>query len=78
MRNKRAFILALIVSVPALADGGPFGIDHILTRSDTGIYRRSNQLVAMDLSILAVLAVRCTRATSRAWGARSGRRPTAC
>lgn len=55
MRNKRAFILALIVSVPAWADGGPFGIDHILTRSDSGIYRRSNQLVAMDLSILALL-----------------------
>lgn len=39
----------------AHAGDGPLGIDHMLSRSDTGIWSRSNQLLVQDASALVVV-----------------------
>jgi undecaprenyl-diphosphatase len=55
----KSLVCACVVAsfaATAHAGGGLLGMDHMLARSDSGIYSRSNQLAAMDLSILAVVA----------------------
>lgn len=54
MRYRFGFLAALVLGASAWAGGGPLGIDHMLVRSDTGIYSRSNQTALEALSALAV------------------------
>jgi membrane-associated phospholipid phosphatase len=52
------FLIASFVALlptTAAAGGGPLGIDHRLSQSDTGIWRRSNQNALQDLGILGDL-----------------------
>jgi PAP2 superfamily len=39
-----SFLLFFTFTISAFAGSGPLGIDHELSRSDTGIWRRSNQV----------------------------------
>jgi membrane-associated phospholipid phosphatase len=43
-------LLALVAN-PALAGGGPVGIDHKLSYDNSGIWKRSNQTALLDLMI---------------------------
>lgn len=56
MRDLRgiACLLAFALSTPALAGGGPLGIDHRLHYDNRGIWKRSNQNILMYGSILTV------------------------
>lgn len=50
-------VLACLSSAePALAGGGPLGIDTRLNRNESGIWRRSNQLATEYLTVGSVLA----------------------
>ena len=59
--NAGGAIVSLIASLVALfpttimAGGGPLGIDHRLSQSDTGIWKRSNQNALQYLGIVGDL-----------------------
>ena len=42
-------------SAPGFSGGGPLGIDHKLPYDDSGIWKRSNQLLLEDLTLATVL-----------------------
>lgn len=48
------FVLAMLLTSPALAGDGPFGIDHRLHYDNSGIWKRSDQLALEYGSILTV------------------------
>ena len=52
-----ALVLACAFSCPTTANagGGPFGIDHRIAYDNSGIWKRSNQLLLVDGTILAVV-----------------------
>ncbi|MDE2087774.1 MAG: phosphatase PAP2 family protein [Xanthomonadaceae bacterium] len=54
IRRYALLLLAFTLPAPALAGGGPLGIDHRLHYDNRGIWKRSNQLTLMYGSILAV------------------------
>ncbi|MBD8873809.1 phosphatase PAP2 family protein [Rhodanobacter sp. DHB23] len=49
-----ACLLALTLSAPAFASGGPLGIDHRLHYDNSGIWKRSNQNILLYGTILSV------------------------
>ncbi|MFZ0872831.1 MAG: phosphatase PAP2 family protein [Rhodanobacter sp.] len=56
MRVSRylAVLAAFVASSTAMAGGGPFGIDHVVTYDNSGIWKRSNQEVLIYGTILTV------------------------
>ncbi|TCV94839.1 undecaprenyl-diphosphatase [Luteibacter rhizovicinus] len=55
MLRRWLIILTILVSGPALASGGPLGIDHRLHYDNSGIWNRSNQNVLMYGTIVTVV-----------------------
>lgn len=49
-----AISMAMAMSFTALANGGPFGIDHRLAYDNSGIWKRNNQNVLMYGTIVTV------------------------
>jgi len=47
-------LAAVFASGTAIAGGGPFGIDHVVTYDNSGIWKRSNQDIVMYGTILTV------------------------
>src|SRR5690349_7134234 len=46
---------AFLLSPAAEAGGGPFGIDHVVTYDNSGIWARSNQQLLMNATIVTVI-----------------------
>jgi membrane-associated phospholipid phosphatase len=57
MRYVAFFVLACAVFFPGVtkAGGGPFGIDHVVTYDNSGIWARNNQQLLMNATILTVI-----------------------
>ncbi|MEO8747408.1 MAG: phosphatase PAP2 family protein [Rhodanobacter sp.] len=57
MRRISEWFLAVLVTLLPLSAhaGGPFGIDHLVTYDNSGIWARSNQNALMDATIVTVL-----------------------
>ena len=54
-----AWILAMLlagIGLPACARDGPIGIDHRVNLDDQGVWKRRNQLLLLDGSMLVVLS----------------------
>jgi undecaprenyl-diphosphatase len=58
----------LLVSAPAHAGGGPFGIDEYHTRHDTGIWARNNQLILDGVVLVGVVGTALWEGTDSASG----------
>ncbi len=56
---RLSFLLALVVllsqPVPTRAAGGPFGIDHVVTYDDSGIWQRGDQKFLMGATIAGIV-----------------------
>jgi hypothetical protein len=48
---------ALLISMPATAGGGLFGLDHLVPLDDHGIWARKNQLLLIDSMLAGEVAV---------------------
>ncbi len=56
MRALKLAVLMLAVACnPAWAGGGPFGIDHLVTYDDSGIWKRSNQQILLYGTVITVV-----------------------
>jgi undecaprenyl-diphosphatase len=57
MRHVAWFVLACasFFSILATAAGGPFGVDHLVSYDNSGIWARSNQELLMNATILTVI-----------------------
>jgi len=57
MRHVAWFALACASFFPSLAaaGGGPFGVDHLVSYDNSGIWARSNQQLLMNATILTVI-----------------------
>ncbi|UPG96538.1 phosphatase PAP2 family protein [Luteibacter aegosomatissinici] len=51
---RSALLLILAIPLPAMAGGGPFGIDHRVSYDNSGIWKRSNQNILRYGTILTV------------------------
>ena len=58
MRVSRylAVLAAFVASSTVMAGGGPFGIDHVVSYDNSGIWKRSNQEILVYGTILTVSA----------------------
>src|SRR5471032_3295175 len=57
--SRPAYFSVLILLIgcgPALAGGGPLGIDHQLNMHDSGIWKRSTQTTVLGLAVTADVA----------------------
>ena len=55
---SRSVVFASFVSLlplPAMAGGGPFGIDHVIAYDNSGIWARSNQQLLVGATIATVI-----------------------
>lgn len=56
---RRSYFFALVVlllqPLPTQAAGGPFGIDHVVTYDDSGIWQRNDQKFLMGATIVGVV-----------------------
>jgi undecaprenyl-diphosphatase len=50
-----AAAVGLLCPQSAQAGGGPFGIDHLVAYDNSGIWKRSNQTLLIDGTILTVI-----------------------
>ena len=48
---------ALLVSTPGTAGGGLFGLDHLVSKDDRGIWARKNQLLLIDTLLVGEVSV---------------------
>ena len=56
MRHVAWFVLACASFFPSIATaGGPFGIDHLVSYDNSGIWARSNQRLLIDATFLTVI-----------------------